>query len=55
MDRNRIKDMVQSYIVHTVKNTEYHPFGISGTPGPDWTLNFERRHANRITRLFRES
>ena len=54
MRREQIKNMVQSYIVHSKQNTPKHPFGVNGKPGPDWMLQFERRHNDRIKNVKRE-
>ena len=54
MRREQIKNMVQSYILHSKQNHPKHPFGIKGRPGPDWMLQFERRHSDRIKNCKRE-
>ena len=54
MRRVQVKNMVQSYICYTKQNTSKHPFGTTGRPGPDWMLQFERRHSNRIKNCKRE-
>ena len=54
MRREQIKNMVQSYIVYTEQNHPKHPFGVKGRPGPDWMLQFERRHSDRIKNVKRE-
>ena len=35
MRREQVKDLVQSYILHTKQNTTKHPFGIKGRPDKD--------------------
>ena len=46
LNRNNVKNMVQSYVKATNKKTPFN----NGRPGPDWMLLFEHRHAVIVTR-----
>ena len=50
ISRNSLKDMVQSYVLSIGKETSFK----DGRPGPDWVLQFERRHRKRLRRRKRE-
>ena len=46
LNRNNVKNMVQSYVKATNIKTPFN----DGRPGPDWMLLFEHRHAVILTR-----
>ena len=50
MTRNQIKDMIQSYVKFTNRQTPFK----DGRPGPDWMNGFEDRHKDQITKKMRE-
>ena len=49
-DRGEVKDMVQSFIKHTGRETPFQ----DGRPGRDWIVSFEKRHHNKLRKRWPE-